>query len=270
MGNPPVHKARKRFGQHFLHDKNIIHKLLRAVNPQTTDTLIEIGPGQGALTFPLLEQCKKLTAIELDRDLIPILKRGAEGLGELNLINSDILKIDMAALSLTPPFRLVGNLPYNISTPLMFHMLEYNELIKDMHFMVQKEVAERIIATSDKNTSSSKHYGRLSVMMQYFCRCDYLFDVPPGCFSPPPKVDSSIIRLIPHSKPPVQVDDIEMLELVVKTAFNQRRKTISNSLKKLLSRDQIHSLDINPASRAENLSLSDFAKLSNLSSELSS
>ena len=134
--------------------------------------------------------------------------------------------------------------------------------------MVQKEVAERIIATSDKNTSSSKHYGRLSVMMQYFCRCDYLFDVPPGCFSPPPKVDSSIIRLIPHSEPPVQVDDLEVLESIVKAAFNQRRKTIGNSLKKLLTRDQIESLDINPTARAENLSLAEFAKLSNLSSTL--
>lgn len=234
MGNPSVHRARKRFGQHFLHDKNIIHKLLRAINPQVGDTLIEIGPGQGALTFPLLQQCKQLTAIELDRDLIPILQQGAKDIGELNLINSDILAIDMSALSLQPPFRLVGNLPYNISTPLMFHMLEYNELIKDMHFMVQKEVAERIIATSDKNTSSSKHYGRLSVMMQYFCRCEYLFDVPPGCFSPPPKVDSAIIRLIPHSEPPVQVTDLEMLELVVKTAFNQRRKTISKDRKSVV------------------------------------
>jgi len=268
MGNPPVHKARKRFGQHFLHDKNIIYKLLRAINLQPGDTIIEIGPGQGALTFPLLEQCKELTAIELDRDLIPILKQGAVGIGELNLINNDILKIDMSALSLKPPFRLVGNLPYNISTPLMFHMLEYNELIKDMHFMVQKEVAERIIATSDKNTSSSKHYGRLSVMMQYFCQCEYLFDVPPGCFSPPPKVDSAIIRLIPHEAPPTQVDDLEMLEAVVKAAFNQRRKTISNSLKKILTREQIQSLDINPGARAENLSLHEFTQLSNMASNL--
>ena len=133
--------------------------------------------------------------------------------------------------------------------------------------MVQKEVAERIIATSDKNTSSSKHYGRLSVMMQYYCQCEYLFDVPPGCFSPPPKVDSSIIRMIPHREPPVQVDDIVMLELVVKTAFNQRRKTISNSLKKLLSRDQILALSIDPACRAENLTLAEFAQLSNMASK---
>ncbi len=268
MGNSAQHKARKRFGQHFLHDKNIIHKLLRAINLQSADTVIEIGPGQGALTFPLLEQCKVLTAIELDRDLIPILQEGAADIGQLNLINDDILKIDMSSLSLEPPFRLVGNLPYNISTPLMFHMLEHQELIKDMHFMVQKEVAERIIATSDKNTSSSKHYGRLSVMMQYYCQCEYLFDVSPGCFSPPPKVDSAIIRLIPHHQPPVQVDDIEMLKLVVKTAFNQRRKTIGNSLKKLLHRDLILESGITPTSRAENLSLVEFATLSNMVSKL--
>ncbi len=264
MGNPAPHKARKRFGQHFLHDKNIIHKLIRSINPQPDDTLIEIGPGQGALTFPLLQQCQRLTAIELDRDLIPVLSQGAEGIGELKLINSDILQIDLSQLSLAPPFRLVGNLPYNISTPLMFHVLKYQHLIKDMHFMVQKEVAERIIATSDQNTSSSKHYGRLSVMMQYFCQCEYLFDVPPGCFSPPPKVDSAIIRLIPHKKPPVLVNDLEILELVVKSAFNQRRKTISNSLRKLLDRDQMVSIDIDPGCRAENLRLEDFARLANL------
>lgn len=263
MGNLPAHKTRKRFGQHFLHDQNIIRKLLSAVNPQPTDTLIEIGPGTGALTFPLLERCTELTAIELDRDLIPLLQQNSKPHGKLHLINSDILQIDMSALDLKPPFRLVGNLPYNISTPLMFHMLEYHELIKDMHFMVQKEVAQRIIALPNQPKTNSKHYGRLSVMMQYHCHCEYLFDVPPGCFSPPPKVDSSIIRLIPHASPPVQVNDMETLSDVVKAAFNQRRKTIGNSLGKLISREQIQSLGIDPGTRAENLTLDDFAKLSN-------
>jgi len=266
MGNLAQHKARKRFGQHFSHDKNIIHKLIRAINPQVGETIIEIGPGQGALTFPLLEQCKELTAIELDRDLIPILAQGAKSLGQLNLINSDILQIDMSTLSLPTPFRLVGNLPYNISTPLMFHMLEHNKLIKDMHFMVQKEVAERIVASPNQNGSGGKHYGRLSVMMQYYCQSEYLFDVPPGCFSPPPKVDSAIIRLIPYSEPPLLVDDMEIFANVVKSAFNQRRKTISNSLKNSLSRDQILSLEIDPGCRAENLSLAEFIQLSNLAS----
>ena len=268
MNDPLKHKARKRFGQHFLHDQNIIRKLLSALNPKPTDTLIEIGPGEGALTFPLLERCSELTAIELDRDLIPILQQNSKPFGQLNLINSDILKIDMSALSLDPPFRLVGNLPYNISTPLMFHMLEYHQLIKDMHFMVQKEVAQRIIALPNQPSANSKHYGRLSVMMQYHCHCEYLFDVPPGCFSPPPKVDSSIIRLIPHATPPVQVTDMDAFAAVVLSAFNQRRKTISNSLGKLLTRDQILSLDIDPGARAENLTLKDFAQLSNMTTEM--
>lgn len=254
-----THKARKRFGQHFLHDQNIIHRIIRAINPQPGDRLIEIGPGQGALTIPLLQQCKELTAIELDRDLIPILQQRAQSIGELHLINQDVLTIDLSTLPLSPPLRLVGNLPYNISTPLMFHLLEHSELIEDMFFMLQKEVAERIIARPE-----DKHYGRLSVMMQYYCDSDYLFDVPPGCFSPPPRVDSAVIRLQPHVTPPVQVEDVSLLSLVVQTAFNQRRKTIHNSLKKILDNTHIESLGIDPGARAETLSLTDFAKLTTL------
>lgn len=254
-----THKARKRFGQHFLHDQNIIHRIIRAINPQPGDRLIEIGPGQGALTIPLLQQCKELTAIELDRDLIPILQQRAQSIGELHLINQDVLTIDLSTLPLSPPLRLVGNLPYNISTPLMFHLLEHSELIEDMFFMLQKEVAERIIARPE-----DKHYGRLSVMMQYYCDSDYLFDVPPGCFSPPPRVDSAVIRLQPHATPPVQVEDVSLLSLVVQTAFNQRRKTIHNSLKKILDNTHIESLGIDPGARAETLSLTDFAKLTTL------
>jgi 16S rRNA (adenine1518-N6/adenine1519-N6)-dimethyltransferase len=256
MGNPPIHRARKRFGQHFLHDQNIIRKLVNAINPQAGQNILEIGPGQGALTFPLLQRCKKMTAIELDRDLIAILQKNARPYGELLLINQDILQFDLFSLTGEQAFRVVGNLPYNISTPLMFHLLKQSDRIQDMHFMVQKEVAERIIA--EPNT---KHYGRLSVMMQFHCQCDFLFKVAPGSFTPPPKVDSAIIRLIPHAKAPVQIDDISMLELVVKTAFNQRRKTISNSLKKLIDKATLTSLNINPAVRAENLTLSEYAQI---------
>lgn len=259
MGNPAPHKARKRFGQHFLHDQNIIQKMLRAINPQPGESLVEIGPGQGALTFPLLERCHKLTAIELDKDLIPILQRQAPQFGELTLINQDILQTDLGALELTPPVRIVGNLPYNISTPLMFHLLAQSDQVKDMHFMVQKEVAQRIVAHC-----GDRHYGRLSIMMQYYCRSEYLFDVAPGCFSPPPKVDSAIIRLVPHTSPSVTVNDLDVLSEVVKMAFNQRRKTIANSLKKRLRREQITALQIDPRLRAENLSLDDFARLANL------
>ncbi len=258
MAKPSPHRARKRFGQHFLHDQNVIAKMLRAIDPQPDDTVIEIGPGQGALTYPLLDRCRKLTAIELDKDLIPILERTASNHGELTLINRDILQTDITELPLTPPLRIVGNLPYNISTPLMFHLLAQSGWIQDMHFMVQKEVAQRIIAQV-----GDRHYGRLGIMMQYYCHSDYLFDVAPGCFSPPPKVDSAIIRLIPHTRPPAEVKDLDTLEQIIKTAFSQRRKTIANSLKKLFTREQIEAAHIDPRQRAENLSLDDFTRLAN-------
>jgi 16S rRNA (adenine1518-N6/adenine1519-N6)-dimethyltransferase len=257
MGNPTAHKARKRFGQHFLHDQNIIQKLVNAIHPQAGQSLIEIGPGQGALTFPLLKRCNELTAIELDRDLISLLQQRSQAFGSLHLINMDVLKIELASLPLKPPFRLIGNLPYNISTPLMFHLLESSSLIQDMHFMLQKEVAERIIATPN-----NKHYGRLSIMMQYYCRCELLFEVPPRCFSPPPRVDSAIIRLIPHAQPTVKVTNKTQFDSIVQEAFNQRRKTIGNSLKNFISRDAIQSLGIDPKSRAENLTLHEFALIS--------
>jgi 16S rRNA (adenine1518-N6/adenine1519-N6)-dimethyltransferase len=256
MGNPAPHRARKRFGQHFLHDQNIIHKIISALNPKPGENIIEIGPGQGALTLPLLKRCQKLTAIELDRDLIPILQHKSSSLGELSLVNQDVLTFELSELALTPPYRLVGNLPYNISTPLMFHLLKSSSLISDMIFMLQKEVAQRIIATPH-----NKLYGKLSVMLQYYCASEYLFDVPPGCFSPPPKVDSAVIRLRPYATPPVAVNDIDLLETVVSAAFNQRRKTITNSLKNLLDKGKIAALGIDPTARAENLTLQDFVQL---------
>lgn len=251
------HKARKRFGQHFLHDQNIIQKLINAIHPQPGESLVEIGPGQGALTFPLLKACAELTAIELDRDLISFLQEKSQAYGTLNLINMDVLKIELSSLPLKPPLRVVGNLPYNISTPLMFHLLQSSSLIRDMHFMLQKEVAERIIAMPN-----SKHYGRLSVMMRYYCKSQLLFDVAPSCFSPPPKVESSIIRLLPHSQPAVKVSNKPLFDSVVQDAFNQRRKTIGNSLKKSITRDAISHLGIDPNARAENLTLDEFALIS--------
>lgn len=256
MGNPATHRARKRFGQHFLHDRNIIDKILHAVGVQEGDSFLEIGPGQGALTFPLLQRCKKLTAVELDRDLVPLLNREATRFGELTVINADILTFEFDSLP-QQKYRVVGNLPYNISTPLMFHLLESADKIQDMHFMVQKEVAQRIVAKV-----GNSHYGRLSIMMQYQCRCEYLFEVPPGCFTPPPKVDSAIIRLIPHSEPEFEVGDRQVFANIVQTAFGQRRKTISNSLKSMISRDIFEDCNINPQLRAENLSALDFARLS--------
>ncbi len=253
-----THRPRKRFGQHFLHDRNIIRKLLAAIRPEPGQSLLEIGPGQGALTLPLLEQAGELTAIELDRDLIDELQRRTEPVGQLHLIQSDILKVDLSELPLPPPLRVVGNLPYNISTPLMFHLLQWRDRITDMHFMLQKEVAERIIARP-----GGKHYGRLSVMMQYHCETEYLFDVPPGCFSPPPKVDSAIIRLRPWTQLPHPVADTERLGQLVQAAFGQRRKTVSNSLKAFVDADELRRLGIDPKSRAENLSLEDYTRIAN-------
>ncbi len=174
-----MHRTRKRFGQHFLHDRNIIDKIIRAIDPREDDRLVEIGPGQGALTFPLLKQCKRLIAIELDRDLIPRLQQKTAAGEQLKVINADILKFELDSLP-DGRFRIVGNLPYNISTPLMFHLLDSIEKIQDMHFMVQKEVARRIVASV-----GTRNYGRLSVMIQNTCDCQYLFDVAPASFTPP-------------------------------------------------------------------------------------
>ena len=250
-------RARKRFGQHFLHDQNIIDRILRALDPQADDNLVEIGPGQGALTYPLLGLCKRLIAVELDRDLVPILEAGSARFGRLEVINADILKFELASLPGGRRYRLVGNLPYNISTPLMFHLLESVKLIQDMHFMVQKEVALRICAGS-----GDANYGRLSVMLQYHCECQYLFEVGPESFKPQPKVDSAIIRLLPHAQPKQDIGDYDLFSGIVRTAFSQRRKTISNSLKSMLGRETFIVCDIDPGLRAENLAIEDFAKLS--------
>jgi len=248
-------RARKRFGQHFLHDKNIIDKIIRAIDPREDDQLVEIGPGQGALTFPLLKQCKHLTAVELDRDLIPLLQKKAGAGEELEIVNADILKFELDSLS-GGPFRIVGNLPYNISTPLMFHLLDSIEKIQDMHFMVQKEVARRIVAGV-----STRNYGRLSVMIQNYCDCQYLFDVAPASFTPPPRVDSAVIRMTPYPKPIVGIKDFQVFSEIVQAAFAQRRKTITNSLKSVVDNEIIKTCAIDARLRAENLSLQDYANL---------
>ena len=252
-----MQRPRKRFGQHFLHDESVIARILQALDPQPGQSLVEIGPGEGALTLPLLRACHRLVAVELDRDLVPRLQRSAEGAGELQVINADILDFDLASLDLPRPLRLVGNLPYNISTPLMFHLIEAADAIEDMHFMVQKEVAERMVAAP-----GNRQYGRLSVMMQYHCECQYLFEVAPGSFRPPPKVDSAVVRLVPRTSVEHDVGDYSRFSSLVQTAFSQRRKTISNSLKSVLDRDAIVAAGVDPGLRAENLSLADFACLS--------
>ena len=252
-----MHKARKRFGQHFLHDKNIIDKIPDAIAPQKSDNMLEIGPGQGALTYPLLRRCGQLTAVELDRDLVSLLREKSQDHGDLEVINADILKFNLDDLPSSKRIRIVGNLPYNISTPLMFHLMKFIGHIQDMHFMVQKEVALRIVAAEN-----SRKYGRLSVMMQYFCRCQYLFDVAPGCFTPPPRVDSAIIRLHPHPQPVADIGDFTLFSNIVRTAFGQRRKTIVNALKTRVEPELFDACHIDKNLRAENLTLSDFACLS--------
>ena len=254
------HRARKRFGQNFLHDPLVIQRIADNINPQPDQHLVEIGPGMGALTRFLLPRCGRLDAIELDRDLVPILKQACRVLGDLHVHNADALRFDMHSLIEDgEKLRIVGNLPYNISTPLLFHLISQIEIIEDMHFMLQKEVVDRITAAA-----GSRDYGRLSVMAQYYCQAERLFIVKPGAFNPAPRVDSAIIRLRPHHSKPVEVHDMKGFSALVTKAFSQRRKTIRNALKGLLSEADISGLGIDPGVRPEVLQLNDFANLSNL------
>jgi 16S rRNA (adenine1518-N6/adenine1519-N6)-dimethyltransferase len=258
-------RPKKSFGQHFLHDRRYIDRIVSAVSPRDEDFLVEIGPGEGALTLPLLAAAGKLTAIELDTDLIPALRARAASVGPLQVIHDDVLKVDFSGMARShgvPRLRIAGNLPYYISSPILFHCVEHAAAIQDMHFMLQKEVVERMAAEP-----GSKIYGRLSVMLQLACRVEPLFDVPPEAFRPPPKVESSVVRLIPlaahelHDAPPQQ------LYAVVKAAFGQRRKTLSNALKQLLDADAIRRADVDPKARAETLAPTDFVRLAKLCAE---
>ncbi len=255
-----IHTPRKRFGQNFLHDHSVINNIISTIQAKPGEHWVEIGPGKGALTEPLLKKGLRLEVVELDRDLVVLLTNMFRQYSQLQIHSTDALKFDFSALVAdNEKLRIIGNLPYNISTPLMFHLLNSAYCIDDMHFMLQKEVVDRICAAP-----GSKKYGRLSVMMQYYCDPELLFVVPPESFEPAPKVMSAIVRLVPHQQPPVQVNDMGMLNRVVTQAFSQRRKTLRNSLKKLIDENAIIALDIDPALRAEALSLNDFAKLSNL------
>lgn len=255
------HHARKRFGQHFLHDPAVLQRIIHAINPRANEHLVEIGPGQGAMTEYLLAVCGKLDVIELDRDLLPVLeKRFAED-SRFHLHQGDALKFpfcDLQTGESAQKLRVTGNLPYNISTPLLFHLMQHRHCIEDMHFMLQKEVVERIVAPP-----GGRHYGRLGIMLGYYCQSENLMTIGPGAFQPPPKVDSAIVRLVPWLNPPVEVADITLLSQVVTQAFSQRRKTLRNSLKKLLESSEISQLDIDPTERPEQLSLSEFARLAN-------
>lgn len=261
------HRARKRFGQNFLVDRNVIDKIIRAVNPQPGEHIVEIGPGQGALTLPLLEKVESLDVIELDFDLIPRLQRLVEDVQNrdgLAIHQGDALKFDFTRLAKDgQKLRIVGNLPYNISTPLLFHLLNFAAIIEDIHIMLQKEVVDRLAA--EPGTSD---YGRLSVMMQYCCEVSPLFQVTPGSFRPTPKVDSAVVRLQPYRTPPYPCRDEKLLSNLVRQAFAQRRKTLRNNLKGLLSSEQITAAGIDPGARAETLTVAQFVHLANVLHEL--
>ena len=257
-----THTPRKRFGQNFLRDAAVINRIAEAIHPQSADHLVEIGPGQGALTEALITSDCRLDVVELDRDLITGLLAAFSVYPGFKLHNADALRFDFEALAAgsEKPLRVVGNLPYNISTPLMFKLLEHSSLIRDMHFMLQLEVVQRLAAAP-----GSKHWGRLGIMTQYHCQVEHLFDVPPESFHPPPKVQSAIVRLTPWTAGdrPYPHCDKSVLRQVVQTAFAQRRKTLRNNLKGLIDATELAELGIDPGARAETLELSQFIKMAN-------
>lgn len=251
------HRPRRRFGQHFLHDPAVIGRIVAAVAPAAGDALIEIGPGQGVLTRPLLAAGVELDAIEIDRDLAAGLETvaGAAG-GRLRVHNTDALKTDLCALAPGRTVRVVGNLPYNISTPLLFHLMAQRSCIRDMHFMLQREVVDRMVATPGSGT-----YGRLSVMIQYYCDVERLFSIGAGAFRPAPRVESAFVRLGPHPRPPVDAGDETALAQVVRRAFSARRKTLRNALKGMLDAVDFEATGIDPGLRPEQIDLAGFARL---------
>lgn len=251
-----AHRARKRFGQHFLHDSGIIAKIIRSIAAKSGDRVVEIGPGLGALTAPLLEALGRLEVIELDRDVVPLLRERCMGLGELIVHEGDALRFDFTAFAADVPIRLVGNLPYNISTPLLFHLLDHAAVIADMHFMLQKEVVDRMAARAGDDA-----YGRLSVMLAHRCTVEPLFTIGPGAFTPPPKVDSAVVRLVPHREPPFPLPDPARFAAIVNQAFSRRRKTLRNALQGLVTAEQIAAAGLDPAARPETVSPEAFARL---------
>ena len=251
------HRARKRFGQNFLHDTGVIDRIIRAISPREGDRLLEIGPGQGALTDSLVNSAAQLDVIEIDRDLVQILTERFALNTNFTLHEGDALKFDFARLQAAPSsLRVVGNLPYNISTPLIFHLLNNAHLVRDMHFMLQKEVVERMAAKP-----GGGDWGRLSIMVQYHCRVEHLFNVGPGSFSPPPKVDSAIVRLTPYAELPHPAKDARALDRIVREAFNQRRKTLRNTLKNVLSIEAIEAAGVDGSLRPEQLDIAAFVRL---------
>ena len=254
------HQAKKRFGQNFLIDQSIIASLVQAINPKDDQTLVEIGPGLGALTKPLLKNITQLHVVEIDRDIVSWMRTEYAmpeyANNKLIIHNVDALKFDFSSLG--DHLRITGNLPYNISTPILFHLLENLACIVDMHFMLQKEVVERMVAKP-----STPAYGRLSVMLQYYLQMEYLITVPPEAFKPAPKVESAFVRCIPYATQPFVAKNTALFAKVVLAAFSQRRKTIRNTLKPFLNNDDFVKLGIDSQLRAENLSVDEFVTITN-------
>ena len=252
------HKARKRFGQNFLIDQQVIGQIVAAINPSSDDNLIEIGPGMAAITEHLVKLCPSMTLVELDRDLIEFLKRKLIDYPSVSIINGDALKTNFGEFYQGEKLRLVGNLPYNISTPLLFHLLDTKEYIRDMHFMLQREVVDRLSASPGE-----KSYGRLSVMIQYHCRVMPLIPVPPSSFKPAPKVQSAVVRLTPYDEPPHKAENPELLSKIVSLCFQQRRKTLKNCLNSYAQYILSDTNTVDLTKRPEQLPVAEFVDLSN-------
>ncbi len=253
------HRARKRFGQNFLHDQYTIDAIVSAIAPRQNDVLVEIGPGLGALTEPVCDQVDKMHVVELDRDLAARLREHPRLKDKLIVHEADAMKFDFDELAQPGrPLRIFGNLPYNISTPLIFHLLEKSQHITDMYFMLQKEVVERLAAGPN-----SKDYGRLTVMTQYYCQVSPVLEVGPHAFKPAPKVDSAVVRLAPWPKRPYEALDVADLQRVCQEGFGQRRKTIRNSFRNFITAEQLEELNIDPNLRPENLTLAQFVSIAN-------
>lgn len=253
-----IHRPRKRFGQNFLRDPNYIDRIVAAIAPGAGDHCVEIGPGDGALTLPLAEAAGRLDCVELDRDLARQLESRFAENERVRIHCRDILKFNLAELDGIPGgLRITGNLPYNISTPVLFHLFKMSRWMDDMTFMLQREVVERMTASP-----GSRNYGRLSVMLEYHCAVERLFHVPPEAFRPRPKVRSSVVRLLPRRPRPLQAADEAALATVVRTAFGQRRKTLRNGLKSLAAADVIERLPVDLGARPEQLGLADYVRIS--------
>ncbi|PNS07506.1 16S rRNA (adenine(1518)-N(6)/adenine(1519)-N(6))-dimethyltransferase RsmA [Solilutibacter silvestris] len=264
MNDSPAFRrdAKKHLGQNFLHDHSVIERIVQAIDPRPGDAIVEIGPGQGALTFPLLQRHGRITAIEFDRDLLDPLRAAAQAHGELDLVAANVLDVDFGALAQrlgVEQIRLAGNLPYNLSSPILFHALDYATSIRDMHFMLQKEVVDRMAAGP-----GSKVYGRLSVMLQAYCAVTPLFVVAPGSFRPAPKVDSAVVRLVPRDPASIGVQDPKRFADVVRAAFGQRRKTLRNALSGVADVALIEAAGLRPELRAEQIDVAGFVRLGNL------